>query len=324
MKRIEVAAAVICHKGKIFVTQRGYGEFKDGWEFPGGKIEPGESPEQALIREIREELDTEVEVGELADTVEYEYPRFHLTLYCYYCRVISGNLELKEHEAARWLSADELDSVDWLPADVDLIHRLKARKKLAVLFPGVGYTCARPLLYYTASEASEHGYEVMRLDYGEDIHSFRGRTPEELVPVAETAEKRALEQLKTIDFSQYREILMISKSIGTAVACRTGKILNPERWGIRLRHFLMTPIPATVREMGDIEGCFVAGTADPYISRELVLEAAASYPEQVGAIFEDCNHSLEKPGDTEGNLNRVLQTVKLLSDFIDEKLQQQC
>lgn len=125
MKTIRVAAAIITHGDKIFATQRGYGEFKDGWEFPGGKIEEGETPQEALIREIREELDTEIEVGELADTVEYDYPTFHLTMDCFYCTVRSGDLVLKEHEAARWLTREKLDSVAWLPADLGLIEKLK-------------------------------------------------------------------------------------------------------------------------------------------------------------------------------------------------------
>ena len=129
-KKIEVAAAVICRDGRIFATQRGYGEFKDGWEFPGGKVEEGETREQALEREIREELDIEVEVGALADTVEYDYPAFHLTLHCFFCRIKSGCPILKEHEAARWLRRDELDSVEWLPADVDFIRKLKSRPEI--------------------------------------------------------------------------------------------------------------------------------------------------------------------------------------------------
>lgn len=124
-KCIEVAAAIIMEDGKIFATQRGYGEFKDGWEFPGGKIEQGETPEQALKREIREELDTEIEVGELFETVEYDYPGFHLTMHCFICTVKSGDLVLKEHEAARWLTGETLNNVDWLPADVGLIEKLK-------------------------------------------------------------------------------------------------------------------------------------------------------------------------------------------------------
>ena len=124
-KHIEVAAAIITDHGKIFATQRGYGEFKDGWEFPGGKIEQGETPQQAVIREVREELDTEIEVGELFDTAEYDYPDFHLTMYCFICTVKSGDLVLKEHEAARWLTRETLHSVEWLPADIELIEKLK-------------------------------------------------------------------------------------------------------------------------------------------------------------------------------------------------------
>ena len=127
MKTIEVAAAIITHSGRIFATQRGYGEFKDGWEFPGGKIEPGETPQQALVREIQEELDTEIEVGELVETVEYDYPGFHLTMHCFLCTVRSGALVLKEHEAARWLTREELNDVDWLPADVKAVEKLKLK-----------------------------------------------------------------------------------------------------------------------------------------------------------------------------------------------------
>ena len=123
-KHIEVVAAIIVRDGRIFATQRGYGEWKDWWEFPGGKIEPGESPEDALRREIREELATEIEVDELLTTVEYDYPKFHLTMQCYLCTIISGDLTLLEHEDARWLALDELDCVKWLPADKDVIEKL--------------------------------------------------------------------------------------------------------------------------------------------------------------------------------------------------------
>ena len=125
MKTIEVVAAIIIHNDQIFATQRGYGEFKDGWEFPGGKMEPGETPQQALMREIQEELDTEIEVGSLVETVEYDYPNFHLTMHCFLCTIRSGELVLKEHEAAKWLTREELDSVDWLPADVKVVEKLK-------------------------------------------------------------------------------------------------------------------------------------------------------------------------------------------------------
>lgn len=125
MKTIEVVAAIIELEGKIFATQRGYGEWKDWWEFPGGKINEGESPKEALRREIREELATDIEVGELFTTVEYDYPKFHLTMHCYMCRVVSGKLELLEHVAAKWLSKEELNTVKWLPADLNLIEMLK-------------------------------------------------------------------------------------------------------------------------------------------------------------------------------------------------------
>ena len=130
MKTIRVVAAVIKatdDNGEkiIFATERGYGEFKGGWEFPGGKIEPGETPQQALCREIIEELDTKIQVGDLIDTIEYDYPAFHLSMDCFWCEVVSGNLVLKEHEAARWLTSDELHSEEWLPADVTLIDKIR-------------------------------------------------------------------------------------------------------------------------------------------------------------------------------------------------------
>lgn len=124
MKTINVVAAVIMKESKVFATQRGYGEFKDGWEFPGGKVEAGESPEEALCREIREELEVEVNVGDLIDTIEYDYPAFHLSMKCYACTIAGGSPHLLEHEASRWLSADQLDSVAWLPADITLIPKI--------------------------------------------------------------------------------------------------------------------------------------------------------------------------------------------------------
>ena len=125
MKTIRVVAAVIRDGERIFATARGYGELKGGWEFPGGKIEEGETPKQALVREILEELDTEVQVGELIDTVEYDYPKFHLSMDCFWCSIISGNLVLKEAEDAKWLTLETLDSVGWLPADQGLIGKIR-------------------------------------------------------------------------------------------------------------------------------------------------------------------------------------------------------
>ena len=130
MKTVKVVAAIIKAVNEngetiIFATQRGYGDFKGGWEFPGGKIESGETPQEALKREIIEELDTEVSVGELMDTVEYDYPQFHLSMVCFWCQIVRGNLVLKEHEAARWLTKDELNNVEWLPADITLIEKIR-------------------------------------------------------------------------------------------------------------------------------------------------------------------------------------------------------
>lgn len=125
MKTIEVVAAIILKDGKVFATQRGYGDWKGWWEFPGGKIEDGESPQEALVREIREELDAEIEVGDLLETVEWDYPAFHLTMHCFLCSLKSESLHLNEHEAAAWLSAGTIRSVRWLPADEGLIPKIK-------------------------------------------------------------------------------------------------------------------------------------------------------------------------------------------------------
>lgn len=126
MKHIEVVAAVIYKDGEILATQRGYGEFEGMWEFPGGKIEPGESCDVALKREIQEELGVDIEVGELICTTEYDYPSFHLTMHCFLCSVESGEIELKEHKSARWLTKDTLNDVEWLPADLEVIEKIES------------------------------------------------------------------------------------------------------------------------------------------------------------------------------------------------------
>lgn len=125
MKIIEVVAAIIIKDDKIFATQRGYGDFKGGWEFPGGKMEDGESREEALKREIKEELDVNINIMEYLTTVNYDYPNYHLTMHCYICEVVSGEMKLLEHSAAKWLSKDELYTVDWLPADLDVVKKLR-------------------------------------------------------------------------------------------------------------------------------------------------------------------------------------------------------
>ena len=127
MKTIRVVAAVIRSENKIFATARGYGEFKGQWEFPGGKIEAGETPEEALAREIKEELETEIMVGSLIHTIEYDYPTFHLSMDCFWCEIVKGDLVLKEHEAAKWVTKEQLNSVEWLPADIKLVENISTK-----------------------------------------------------------------------------------------------------------------------------------------------------------------------------------------------------
>ena len=127
MKTIRVVAAIIFNQGKVFATQRGYGEFKDGWEFPGGKVEKGETKEEALIREIKEELDTVIKVDSYLDTIEYDYPDFHLSMDCFVCSIVEGHLVLKEHEDSKWIKKEEIDTLNWLPADLIILDKVKER-----------------------------------------------------------------------------------------------------------------------------------------------------------------------------------------------------
>lgn len=188
-------------------------------------------------------------------------------------------------------------------------------KKLAVMFPGVGYTCEKPLLYYTASAAADYGYEILKLDYGQDIHTFRGRTPSDLEPVTKLALRRVLQQLNGIEFQEYEDILFISKSIGTVVACEVEKQLKLKG---TVRHFLMTPIPATIPYLKHVNGVFFSGTADPYISENIIRSAARQHSEKTGGIFEGCNHSLEQKGDTLGNLKNMRQIIECLNWMMEQ------
>lgn len=177
MKTIRVTAAIFHNENKIFATQRGYGAFKDGWEFPGGKIEEGETPKEALVREIREELDTEIRVESLFDVVEYDYPDFHLTMYCHLCRVVSGELTLLEHKAAKWLGIEELDSVAWLPADLGVVEKLRSYLYMRETAPAVDveWLKAQGAIYIERIQQGleEYPNEIRKLDAGravDEIH----------------------------------------------------------------------------------------------------------------------------------------------------------
>ncbi len=180
-------------------------------------------------------------------------------------------------------------------------------KKIAVMFPGMGYTCLKPLLYYTANAAAEYGYEVVKLDYGQDIHGFKGRNMAEADPLIAKAADRVMTQLSEIPWQEYSHIIFISKSIGTAVACITAARLR-----INPYQFMMTPIPAVLPYLDNVEGKFFSGTADPCIETKLVQEMMKKHPEKVGAIFENCNHSLEKKGDVLAGIDNLRTVVESL------------
>lgn len=186
-------------------------------------------------------------------------------------------------------------------------------KKLAVIFPGIGYTCTRPLLYYSAAAAAEMGYELIQLDYGPDIHSFKGRNSHDLESIAHLALERITPVLSGINYSSYSKIVFISKSIGTVIACRAQenfcRTISP-------LHFLLTPVPSTLPYLEKIDGLFFSGTADPYISPDLIYSAARQYPDKTGKIYPDCNHSLEEKGKTLKNINTLSEIIHKLQTFL--------
>lgn len=186
-------------------------------------------------------------------------------------------------------------------------------KKLAVIFPGVGYTCAKPLLYYSSATAVEMGYELIQLDYGADIHSFKGRSPHNLDSIADVALNRITPILSEIDFSCYKKVVFISKSIGTVIACRAQKKFCGNT---PVLHFLLTPIPSTLPYLKQIEGLFFSGTADPYISSDLICAAAENYPNKTGKIYHNCNHSLEEKGKTLENIHILSEIMHILRTFL--------
>lgn len=186
-------------------------------------------------------------------------------------------------------------------------------KKLAVIFPGIGYTCAKPLLYYTAASAGDLGYEVIRLDYGQDIHNYKGRGANDLDSIAELALGRVTSVISGIDFLSYKRVVFISKSIGTVIACKVQELFCEN---IELKQFLLTPIPASLPYLPHINGLFFSGTADPYISSSLVVSAAKDYPDKVGKIYPGCNHSLEQKGNTLKNIQTISEIVSILQSFL--------
>jgi len=188
---------------------------------------------------------------------------------------------------------------------------LSESKKIAVLFPGLGYTCKRPLLYYTGEAAFARGYEVLALSYGDEIHNYKGRDMSKLAPLVPKAVEQTLKRLMDVEWDTYSDILFISKSVGTVIAYKTAETLN-----LKVRHFFMTPIPPSVPYIPLIDGCFVAGTGDPYISADMIRKAASDNPDKAAMIFPGCNHSLEKPCDIWGNLKNLETTVAILDKML--------
>lgn len=179
--------------------------------------------------------------------------------------------------------------------------------KIAVFFPGIGYSCEKPLLYYTASMARDYGYEIIKLDYGQDIHSSHGRTPQELDQLIKLARKRILPRLLALNLNQYDEVLFVSKSIGTILALEMEIGIKPPK---PFQHFLFTPLEAAFPYISKANCVFFSGTSDPYVPADVVRSAGRKYASKNAGIFEKCNHSLEIPGDTLGNLTRMNQILE--------------
>lgn len=188
-------------------------------------------------------------------------------------------------------------------------------KKIAVFFPGIGYTCSKPLLYYTASMARDYGYEVITLDYGQDIHSTRGRGPQELEQVTKLALKRIIPRILELNLNSYDDVVFVSKSIGTTIALEVEIGLKPVK---PFRHFLFTPLEQTFPYIQKANAVFFSGTADPYIPTDVIRTAGRKYASKSGGIFEKCNHSLEIPGDTIGNIERLEQILKCFKWLLDQ------
>ena len=322
MKTIRVVAAVIRDGDRVFATQRGYGPRKDGWEFPGGKIEPGETPEAALAREIREELDGGISVGDKLIQVERDEEDFHLSMSCYFCTLLSGRLTLKEHEAAKWLKIEEIDSVAWLPADQIAVEKLKeawmecgkpAEKKIAVILPGIGYTCDKPLLYYSGKLAQSLGWEVVRVPYGGFPPKVQGDW-EKMRQSADIALEQTEKMLRETDWTSYGQILFISKSVGTVTA---GAYAG--RHQLRCRHILFTPVEDTFSfPLGNAFAFH--GTADPWADTETIKRLCRESGVPL-YITENANHSLET-GDVQRdirNLETVMNRVKALMKAQDKE-----
>ena len=188
-------------------------------------------------------------------------------------------------------------------------------KKIAVFFPGIGYTCEKPLLYYTASMARDYGYEIVTLDYGQDIHSTRGRSPQELEQITKLAIKRIIPKILSLNLNDYDDVVFVSKSIGTIIALEAETGLKPLK---PFRHFLLTPLEPAFPYIQKANAVFFSGTSDPYISPDIIRTAARKFASKNGGIFEKCNHSLEIPGDTLGNIERLNQILKCFKWLLDQ------